>query len=116
MRAVEITSGLVVHGSQETRCGSSSRPACTSTGASHRTWSPCAPTALGPPGSRFTGGPAGVIGAVRAADGTHTARHKMGKDSRQRLPPNADGTNERQLTHLGPRVDPACVDGGTSQR
>jgi hypothetical protein len=64
----------------------------------------------------FSGAAAGVIGAVWAADGTRTARHKMGKDSRQRLPPNADGTNERQLTHLRPRANPAGVDGGTSQR
>jgi hypothetical protein len=52
---------------------------------------------------------------VRAADGTHTAKRKTGKDSRKRLRPNADGTNERQLTHLGPRVNPACIDRGTSQ-
>jgi hypothetical protein len=66
--------------------------------------------------THFSGAPAGVIGAVWAADGTHTARHKMGAGSRQRLPPYADGTNERQLIHLGPRVNPACVDWGTSQR
>lgn len=29
--------------------------------------------------THFSAPPAGVIGAVRAADGTHTARHKMGK-------------------------------------
>jgi len=63
------------------------------------------------PLTHFSGAHAGVIGAVWAADGTHTARHKMGAGSRQRLPPNADGANERQLTHLGPRVNPACVDG-----
>jgi hypothetical protein len=33
-----------------------------------------------------------------------------------RLPQIADGTNERQLTCLGPRVDLACADGGTSRR
>ena len=61
--------------------------------------------------THFSGAPARLIGAVRAADGTHTARHKMGAGSRQRVPPNADGTNERQLAHLLPRVNPACVDG-----
>jgi len=54
------------------------------------------PDALGPPRlTHFSGAHAGVIGAVRAAHGTHTARRKTGKDSRQRLRPNADGTNER---------------------
>ena len=66
--------------------------------------------------THFSGAPAAAIGAVGAADGMHPAKHKMGAGSRERLPPNADGTNERQLTYLGSRVDPACIDGRTSQR
>jgi hypothetical protein len=66
--------------------------------------------------THFSGAPAAAIGAVETTDGMHTAMRKMGAGSREQLPPNANGRNERQLTHPGPRVNPACIDGRTSQR
>ena len=65
--------------------------------------------------TQITGGEINAFGAQWSPDGTQILYHKAGPGLSDLFLLDADGSNERQLTHLGPMVDPGAVDWGTSQ-
>lgn len=63
--------------------------------------------------TEIAGGEINAFGAQWSPDGTQIIYHKVGPDLSDLFVLNADGSNERQFTHLGPTVNPGQVDWGT---
>lgn len=60
--------------------------------------------------THLTGGQLQAFGPVWSPDGTQIAYHKVGPGLSDLFLVNADGTNERPLTHLGERLNPRMID------
>jgi TolB protein len=65
--------------------------------------------------THFTGGRLQAFGVEWSPDGTQIAYHKMGPGINDVFLLNADGTNERRLTRLGPKANPRQINWGTTQ-
>jgi TolB protein len=65
--------------------------------------------------THFTGGRLQAFGVEWSPDGTQIAYHKVGPGINDLFLLSADGTNERRLTRLGPKVNPRQINWGTRQ-
>jgi TolB protein len=65
--------------------------------------------------TNFSGGGLQAFGVEWSPDGTQIAYHKVGAGINDLFLLNADGTNERRLTHLGPKANPRQINWGTRQ-